>query len=230
MTNPVKTIKFRTSKSIGTMTPAPDSNLKLKKQRDVLMIAGPSGSGKSTYLGSYVKNYNIIYPKNNVFVFSGVSQDSAIDDLGVDVRRIVLDDTFCERQESEYPITVADFQDSLVIFDDTDTIRNNQARELVFGLREELLQTGRHTNTCMAVTSHHFMNYGLTRTLNMESTCVTFFPKSGGLAQIKKYLQTYVGLDKDQINKLTKLPSRWVTVSKTYPLYAFYEGGAFLLD
>ena len=47
---------------------------------------------------------------------------------------------------------------------------------------------------------------------------------------MKYLLDSYFGLDKDQIKKIKKLNSRWVTIMKTYPMIVMYEKGAYILN
>ena len=130
----------------------------------------------------------------------------------------------------ENPIQPEELQNSLVIFDDIDTIPDKKLNEAVRSLRDDLLETGRSYNIYMCNTSHQLMNYKHTRTLLNESTAVTFFPKSGSSYHIKRFLKEYCGLEKKQIQKILELPSRWVTINKVYPCFILYEKGAFLLN
>jgi hypothetical protein len=81
----------------------------------------------------------------------------------------------------------------------------------------------------MLITSHLMSNYRETRRVLNEATTVVFFPRSGSTHQIKKFLTTYAGLEKDMIKKILKLPSRWVALYKTYPMFILHERGAFML-
>jgi hypothetical protein len=62
-----------------------------------------------------------------------------------------------------------------------------------------------------------------------EMQSMTVFPKSGSAQQIKYALKTYFGLDKNQIENIINLPSRWVTIFKGFPQTVMYENGAFIL-
>ena len=46
---------------------------------------------------------------------------------------------------------------------------------------------------------------------------------------LKYLLEKYFGFDKPMINKICKLPSRWVTVYKCPPL-VLYSSGAFMAN
>ena len=47
---------------------------------------------------------------------------------------------------------------------------------------------------------------------------------------MKYLLDNYLGLDKQQIRKLKRLDSRWVTVIKSYPMIVIGEKQAFMLN
>ena len=55
----------------------------------------------------------------------------------------------------------------------------------------------------------------------MTTTC--FF-------NLRYLLGEYFGLDNKQIQKIKKLPSRHVTLVRTYPMVLLHEKGAFLLN
>lgn len=129
----------------------------------------------------------------------------------------------------EDPIDPEELNKSLVIFDDIDTIPDKDLREYVVQLRNDLLETGRHVKCTMVNTSHHLTDYKRTRTLLNESTSVTFYPRMGGANQIKRYLSHYAGMTVDQIKRVFNLPSRWVTVSRTAPMWVLYDRGCYMV-
>lgn len=194
-----------------------------KIDRECLYIAGPSGSGKSTYVNNFIKMYKDEYPDNEVYLFSRVDEDPSLDD-NEDIQRVIIDDELLDD-----PIDNEELEDSAVIFDDIDTIRDKELAEYVCDLRDDLLETGRHERVTMLCTSHLLMDYKKTRTLINESTSVTFFPRSGSTYHIIRFLKVYCGLNAEQINRILNLPSRWVTVSKIAPMWVLYGKGCFLI-
>lgn len=253
---PVKELDFNQGNTIGLLSPTPDPTLNDREQRDVLMIAGPSGSGKSTYAGEYAKNYVETFPNNDVVIFSEVQQDKAYDNIFDNINykikkdydklskkerknkpyekkeiiRFVLDKTFVENQleGNNYSVSVEDLRDCLVIFDDTDTISNKDARKLVFDLRENCLQTGRHQRISMIITVHQPMGYGKTRNLILESTSVTLFTKGSGKKNMRNFMKTYMGFENNEINAAMNLPGRWVCMGTLAPSYTMYQTGIYL--
>jgi hypothetical protein len=192
-------------------------------QRDVLYVAGASGSGKSTYISSYVAEYKRRFPKNKVYIISRLDKDEALDKHNP--IRILLDDDFIED-----PVQPDELADSLVVFDDTDTIKQKELQKAVNHLKNDILETGRHHRIFMCIVSHLLTNHGETKTVLNECTSVTFFPSSGSLRQITYMLESYIGLTKKDVKKITKMKSRAITVFKHYPQAIMAEHELHLLS
>lgn len=188
------------------------------------MVCGPSGSGKSTYVSEYIKMFKKMHPKAQIWVFSRLAKDDVIDQY--DVKRIMLDKGIVESPIE--PKELSSGKHTLCIFDDIDTISDKDIRHAVIKLRDDINETGRHEKISNISTSHQICNYKLTRGLLLESAFVTFFPKSGMLSQARTFLKQYCGLDKKTIEKILTLPSRWVTIYKTYPIMVLHQKGCFL--
>ena len=93
-----------------------------------------------------------------------------------------------------------------------------------------MLEIGRHHNVSVIFTSHNAtMGLDTKRILN-ECHSITLFPKNLGGKTSKYLLDGYVGMDKDQIKKLKKVNSRWVTILKTYPQMVISEKEAYVLN
>lgn len=202
----------------GKIQPLPRKNICEK-----LYVAGVSGSGKSTYTGRWLKEFKKIFKDDDLILFSSVAEDEALDKF--EPVRVDIDETLLTE-----PLSIHDLDNSCVIFDDTNTIRQKPFRVAVEGVMAEVIEIGRHYNTRCIVTSHILQNYKQTRQILNESTSCTFFPKASGTVHIKNYLFNYAGLEKEQINRVLKLPSRWVTLYRTYPSYLVWERGICLLS
>jgi len=200
----------------GEIVPYPNGDT-----REVLYVAGASGSGKSTYTAKYIEQYKKVFPKNKVYVFSRLEEDPAFDNLKL--VRIKLNEELLVD-----PIKTDELSNSLVIFDDIATIPNEDIKNTIMKLRDDILETGRHNNIYVVNTEHLMMNYKYTRTLLNESSHVTFF-NGASKYHIVRFLKTYCGLDKKQIERILKLPSRWVTICRNYPQYILYSSGVYIL-
>lgn len=194
--------------------------------RQVDYIAGPSGSGKSTYASKIIEIFKRLFPSNNVFIFSRLDNDNVLDKFKP--IRIQLDESLIED-----PIDIHnEFQKGdLVLFDDCDTIQDKKLKDTISKLKNDILETGRHQNLYIIITSHLINGNDRkdTRTILNEAHTLTIFPKSGATYGINYVLKNYIGLSKNDISKILSLPSRWVTIGKNYPQYVLYEKGIYLI-
>jgi hypothetical protein len=188
-----------------------------KKIVEKLYVSAPSGSGKSYYSGKWIKEFNKAFRDQEVYLFSPIPSDKALDSNNI--VRVDLDEHLIGN-----PITVEELEDSLVVFDDCESIKDKRILKYIEWLRDSILETGRHFNVRMVWISHLISNYSSTRRLLNESTSVTVFPRSGsGVYQIKAFLQRQCGLSKNEITRFLSQDSRWCTVYRTYPQYVITE-------
>lgn len=193
-------------------------------ERQILYITGSSGSGKSYFTRKYCNEFAKLYPKRAIYLFSSVTSDDSIDAIK-GLNRIKLTPEFLEENWE-----IEDFRDSLVIFDDTDCITDKKTRNKVNGVLNMILETGRHTNTYCIYTSHLACAGNDTKRILNEAHSITFFPATAGGRTLKYLLESYMGLDKEQIQKVKHLPSRWITVCKSYPKCILSEKDVLLLN
>ena len=187
-----------------------------QKRANRLYVVGPSMSGKTTYVSNLLK---VNCPKK-LYLFSDVDQDPLLDKFKP--IRIKLDMELVEN-----PIKSSELSNSLVIFDDIDAIQDKKIAKAVFALRDSLLTRGRHDGVSVICTNHIATAGNETKKILNECTAITIFPKSG--ISYDYLLTRYCALSKPQINKIKSLPSRWVTILKSYPMVVIYSQGTYLL-
>ena len=193
-----------------------------KTERQILYITGPSGSGKSTFARKYLEEYKKQFKDNPIYLFSSLPDDESLDD--VEPKRIRIDQSLYTD-----PISIKDFENSVVIFDDIDVISDKKIREAVYALLNQILEIGRHHSITCLVTNHLPSNRSDTRRILNECHSFTYFPRSSS-AKIKYVLTEYLGLDKHQIASFKRKNSRWVSVIKNYPGIYVSEREMGLLD
>jgi energy-coupling factor transporter ATP-binding protein EcfA2 len=191
-----------------------------KKERDVGMICGASGSGKSTYCKNYIIEYNKAYKNRPVYLLSNLDKDETLDSLKI-ISRIKIDE-----QLLKDPLTVKDFKDCLVIFDDVEIIPNKFIKRAVYQLLDEIIMTGRHFNISCLMVSHAGTGNEVKRILQ-ECHFFVYFPWGQNL---KYTLEKYLGLDNKQIRQIKATKSRWACVFKNYPQAVLTEKHLFLLS
>lgn len=197
-----------------------------KTERNVLYITGASGSGKSYYTREYIKQYKNAYPKNPIYIFSSLNDDTTLDKLTY-IKRVKLDEKFLNTS-----FTIDDFKNALIIFDDTDVISNRLMKKKLQEISDMILQTGRHTKTSFIYTSH-LANRGFeTRQILNEAHSLTIFPNTMGKRTSSYLLENLFGFDKNDIKKIRKIgeKSRWCSILKTFPIIVAYDKGAYVVN
>lgn len=185
--------------------------------RECNYIAAPSGSGKSYWVGKYARQYNRLFPNNKVVLFSKVEGDVSLKGVR-NVAPVALDQSIVDT-----PIDATELADALVIFDDTDTIKDKKIKKAINDLKGDLLETGRHNNTYVCITSHLICNYAETRQVLNESHGITIYPQSGSIQQIERLLNVYFGMKKQDQADVLDLGSRWITLERHFPQHYISE-------
>jgi hypothetical protein len=206
------------------LVPIPDPN-----NRFIAYIAGPSGSGKSTYAAELATQFKKINPDKKIYIFSRT--EAELDPVYQKLKPIQIP---IDEELITNPIDITTEMSEngcLIIFDDTETIHNEKLKKEIQKLIMDALEIGRKLNCNLIITNHLVIpsNKNFARVLLNEIQTLTVFPKSGSSKQIMYALETYFGLNKKQIKELFLLNSRWVTISKSYPMYVMFNKGCYIL-
>jgi hypothetical protein len=127
----------------------------------------------------------------------------------------------------EENIPLEDFENSLVIFDDTEAIPNKKLKAKVYGIMNIILTMGRQKNVDCISVNHNACEGIQTKTMLNESHAIIFFPSSLSDKNIKYLTENYTGLKKHQVEKIMNSKSRHITVLKKHPRIVLGEGFAF---
>jgi len=195
-----------------TFLPAIDKDT----EREVIYVSAPSGSGKSYWCKNYIEQYHKAFPKNRVYVISSLGDDTTLDKLKY-LKRIKIKEPEFIRTE----ITAADFQDALVLFDDTDCIADKKIQLKITEILNSVLETGRHFKVTVIYTSHLMCAGFTTKRIINEAHKYVVFTLTAGKKQLSYLLDTYLGFDKHQIEKVKKLEGRAKVICKTYPICVY---------
>lgn len=214
-------------------------------ERDVLYIAGASGSGKTTMANAFIEEYLEMFPDRSVHIYSSVANyDRSLksaDNPSVeihDINELVGEEQEVEDAKGKIKTILASpwdepayileqLNNSLVLFDDVFNLDKSILDRILFILRT-LLETGRHSNTSVIITSHILLDGNRTKMFINEATAVVFFPRSNK-SQAMGYLRRYAGMDEQSAREIVNLKSRWVIYMKCYPNCIIYENGTFLI-
>lgn len=184
----------------------------ITKERFIYYIAGQSGSGKSWWCKEMIQTYKKIYPKREVYLISALQDDAGSLDKLKYIKRIKINSEAFLNDK----IDISELKDSLVIFDDVDSLKGHPKKQ-VWALMNDILTMGRHQNISCLITYHVITSALDTKVILNESHGIVTFPATMGNGTIKYLFDKYLGLDNSEIKRIKKLKSRWVCVLKTYP-------------
>jgi len=181
--------------------------------RAVVYVAGASGSGKSYWVAQYIEEYHKCYKNNPIYLISENDEDPAFDSKQY-VKRLIIEDMV------NNPIDFREFENCLVIFDDTDCLKGALGKE-IDGLRDKLLKNSRKFKVSVITTNHDACGIKLKSVLN-ESRIIVFFLLNYNRS-LKYLCEQYLGLNKNVIEQLRKNKSRWTCFVKNYPSYIIQQ-------
>lgn len=210
--------ELRLKNSEAKLVPVPNI-----ERRESTYASSPSGGGKSYFTNLYIEQFKEMFPDYLILLFSRKPADPILDQHK-ELVRMKLDENILID-----PIDpVKELENSLLIFDDVDTLESKLMRDELFRLRNDILEIGRAKNTYIITTSHIIANYSQTRTVLNEADNITIFPQHTIENQMIRLLDKYCGFTKEQIEKIKNLQSRWVSIYKKHPKYILYEKGIIL--
>jgi len=200
---------------------------------DRIYIAGASGVGKSSFSAQFVLEYHIKYPENKIYMYSTHQAEHAYSRLPIEYQELktLLPDSIPppgSNSPSNEPPTVQDFKNSLVLFDDVDNLQDKNLQNAVNGLQSDLLANGRKYHVSVMIIAHQLMNYKQTRNILSECYRVVFFPQSSKY-HVNRYLKTYAGIQKSDIDRIMNTRSRWICLQTTVPNIVMAEHDVFIL-
>jgi len=202
----------------STLIPLPSEN-----KRDVIYVVGQSGSGKSFYIANFVKEYHKMFPKNKIYLFSPEIEDNSFEDIYKILNIVKLNDEILNED-----ISIDEFENSLVIFDDFEAI-NKKYQKFVVDLMNKMLTSGRKLNISLCIVKHVSNSGKDTQLLNLECTQVVLFPYFLNKRNLEYLCMNYLGLSKDDINTFLGWDTRPVTIIKGYPKVILGEKNAMII-
>jgi hypothetical protein len=202
----------------ATMVPIPR-----KGEHQCISAGGVAGAGKSTIIAQFVKEYKKMKPDADIFLFSQKPEDPAMDTIK-GLNRVIIDNSLVDD-----PMELADFpNDSITIFDDIDVLPKKQLLAVML-IRDQLVNMIRSRGGIVLSCVHNFLQYKITRNMLLESSDYIVFPRTGAVKNIIDMLKSQMGLSKDDIDKILKLPTRWAWIKKSAPQIVIYQGGCYII-
>lgn len=192
-------------------------------KRFIYYIAGASGSGKSYIAKHLAEQYQKHFKDRPVYLVSKLKVDETLDGMANRPVRLNIEKIVENPMKDLEPL-----RDSLVIFDDYDTLTGKEAKG-VQQLIDDICIMGRHTVTSVLILSHHLSNFKKTRLCLTEATHFVVYPQSTGAHALNYFLKTYVGMGPKEVQAIKHTGSRWLCIHKNFPIYYITETEAGLL-
>ena len=193
-------------------------------KRSIYYIAGASGSGKSYIAKHLSEQYQTLFKGRPVYLVSKLKEDETLDGMKIKPMRLNIEKITEKPMKDLEPL-----RDSLVIFDDYDTLTGKEAKA-VQQLIDDICIMGRHTVTSILILSHHLSNFKKTRLCLTEATHFVVYPQSTGAHALNYFLKTYVGMGPKEVQSIKSTGSRWLCIHKNFPIYYITETEAGLLN
>jgi hypothetical protein len=187
--------------------------------RQVYYVAGKSGSGKSWIARQLAESYHRFFPSRHIYLFSQLKEDDTLDSMKKSEgkpTRIPLESFL------DTPPDVEEAVDALSIFDDYDTVEGDVGKVLRTFI-DEIATMGRHKRASMICASHHLTNYSRTRLILSETTHFVVFPQATGKKRLQYLLEAYASMDREEIEGLYGIQSRWVCIGNASPPFLVSE-------
>lgn len=184
-----------------------------------IFISGLSGSGKSFFIAGFVKANKPKVKDAGIFLFSPVENDESLAKIKNLIHINIAD---IEREMKGAEFTIEDIPEgSYVIFDDVESYPPHTAKRYL-EFRDICLERGRHRKISTITVSHNATNGHKTKASIREAQYFCLFPKHNA-RDTKNLLKVYGGLEKNQIDEIMNMKTRWCFYRKSIPRYAVGE-------
>lgn len=114
-------------------------------ERITMFIAGAQNCGKSYFVADFIKTYKMMHPKRPIYLLTGLTEkDKHFEKL--DIRQVIMDSANVSDLDLEKLRTddeTGKRRGCLMIFDDTDRIRDKGLMQKVYKLLDDALANGR---------------------------------------------------------------------------------------
>jgi hypothetical protein len=192
-----------------------------------IFVSGTSGSGKSYMTAVLANDFVKTNPKRNIALFSATDYDKNFEGLykRKKFKKIKLDGGLLEE-----PIDVEkELADCLVIMDDFEQHSDPLLVDEICRLRKNCLNVGRKHNMFSIVVRQMLLDNNKTKDLHNGVHSHIIFPHSASRFQAQNWLDRYMKMKDAEVQRIMKLPSRWVQIQQATPSFVLHDKGAFLI-
>ena len=205
-------------KGTSGFTPIPYQGNAGDGQRDTIFTGGASGIGKSTVIGAYAGEFNYMYPKSPIFIFSGKPLNSDPNNPYAQLENLTQVDLSTIDPTDYLKYSDPASGQSLVIFDDVEST-SKDIYQKIEDLMKAILQLGRTAKIFCIISKHQMNDSKKTSFIWNECNKFILFPAGLSRWSTSRNLSMNLGLDKDVIKQITNTDSRYVFIQKNHPRY-----------
>ena len=180
-------------------------------------VSGLSGSGKSYFVSQLVNNIKSLdrFKDADVFLITGQTKpDPAYENNIEKYMKVNMD------ADDFYTLTYSDFENSIVIFDDVNSLGNRAQEGFIFNLQKSLSENARKNNVALININHSSRDFLRTKYIVHEANYFTLFP-AHNWNDSRKFLKSYLDYDENELREIKKLSrhTRSMTFHKQTPQY-----------
>lgn len=212
----------------GILEPLPTHE---KAQRDVIFITGKGGSGKSYWVGQYAANFKKDFKvgADRIILFrKTLEEDPVLDKIGL--TQIAIDDEMITDPIDIEELAGEDGKPTLVIFDDTDNLKDKTLQAEIARIKNDVIENGRKLKMYLCLVSHQPCKGAATKSILNGATKLVFFPAFNSGRTLKYCLDSYCDIPESVTKKFKELHSRWICLSRDVPTYITFEKGVMMFD
>jgi len=164
--------------------------------------------------------------QGTIFLFTALTDDDNAFEKTKYNGRIFRKIIISEEIES---VNINDLKNCICVFDDAEDHKDKNLTKKVYALIDEILTKGRKLNIHLIFSGHNLKQYKLTSYINLEANVNVFFQKATSESQLASYLKSYIGIDKNEIEKIKDAIGRYVIFSRIVPRYCISKNKIWLI-
>lgn len=154
--------------------------------RTSMNIIGAAGKGKSTLSMKFARVYREMFPDRKIVIISPTADMPFLEELDIFIIRGNDRKAHIHFVNKESRLSVEDFEDHLVIFDDIESYADKAVKKGVHMLKDEILMNGRHTGTSIIICGHTLLGGMETKTALSECDYLSYFINGTELSKKEK--------------------------------------------
>lgn len=200
-------------------------------QRQGIFLGAAAGSGKTFWVANYCRQFNKLYPKSPIYLFSSKPITDEVEfDTVKRIKQVPLTNESLDQiiEDGLYQAFVSKSGQSLVLFDDYDCLEKGLEKKVELILNS-ILQLGRSSRIYYIISKHTLNDGKKTKIIWSESSEIVLFPNGLSRYSLIYAMRQYLGFDQEMIERILRHKSRWVLIHTRVPRYFITQNSIGLL-